>query len=337
MSQLRIAILGAGFMGAIHGKNLMRMDGVTVAAICSKPIETANNLCAELGLKAAVYDDFALLLKREPLDALYVCLPPFAHSGEVESAARRGIHLFLEKPIAFNAQKAAKMVRAIERAGVKSQVGFHFRFRKSIQAMKRLIADSRAGMPVLFEGRYWTNMLGKDWWRDNTRCRAQVFEQIIHLYDLAAFLFGKPIAVSGMMANLCHLGDPSYTIEDTSIGTMRFSNGAMAVVTGTNCAVPMHFFGDFRMVFEKATLEYTCTGQPWIKPDTAIIYLNEKEKHNFIEDGDPYFEETKNFINAIKTDAQTLTPARDGLNAIRVVEAVMKSAAANGRKQQLIW
>ncbi len=56
--------------------------------------------------KAAVYTDFAKMFGKEKLDVVYVCLPPFAHSNEVALAAKRDVHVFIEKPIALDRKTA---------------------------------------------------------------------------------------------------------------------------------------------------------------------------------------------------------------------------------------
>lgn len=335
---LRAGILGAGFMGMQHAQSLKAADRVTVAAVCEKRIDFAHQLIAKAGLaEAKAYGDFAAMLQAESLDILYVCIPPHAHEGEAETAAARGIHVFLEKPIAFDSRRARAVVEAIERAGVASQVGFHYRFRKSVRRLRELIAAGEAGQPTLFSGRYWTNFEGSEWWRDQNRSRGQIYEQLIHMYDLAIHLLGTPSAASGWMANLQHRGTAGYTIEDTSIGTLQFQNGSMAVVTGSNCAVPVHFMGDFGVVFSKATLQYSCTGQTWVNPDQAVLHRAEV-KETFVEDEPAYLLETQNFIQAIREGHnRTLTPARQGLTAIEAVEKVMASAAVAGLPQPIGW
>ena len=324
MEKYNVGILGAGFMGKTHAGSLSKLDNVKVTAVC----DISENLIADLneatGCSATAYTNFDNMLANENLDILYVCLPPFAHNGEVEKAAAKGIHLFLEKPIAIDSEKAEKMVAAIEANGVKSQVGFHMRFRKSIQKLKKMIDDGSAGKATLFAGRYWTNMDGSEWWRDQSKSGGQIFEQIIHIYDLATYLFGETTNVSGIVSNICHNGRKDYSIEDTSVGVLNFANGAAGVVTGSNCAVPMHFFGDFRVVCENVSLDYSCTGQTWVDPDKSILYYGEDKRDDFVEDSDPYLLETQDFINAICEDRNTCTPARDGLNAIKLVEAIRK-------------
>jgi predicted dehydrogenase len=272
------------------------------------------------------------MLATTPLDALYVCLPPFAHSGQTERAAERGIHLFLEKPIAADVAQAEAMVGAIERAGVISQVGYHLRFRRAIVRLKELIDGGQAGRPTLFEGRFWCNFGGPSWWADISKSGGQAFEQLIHLYDLALYLLGSPDQASGYLANLLHSADPAYTIEDTSAGLVRFRNGSLATITGSNCAVPNAFFSDFRAVFERATLDYRSTGD-WRTHDQATLYRHNGsnvEREEVTEDGDVYADETAAFLATIRGDRPPIAPAREGLNGIRLVSAVLESAQQDG-------
>jgi predicted dehydrogenase len=322
---LRVGILGTGFAG-VHVGALKKIDGVEICGVASRRKETAMDFISKNNIAAAAYGNFKAMLDAEKPDIAYICLPPFAHGDEVAMAARRGIHLFLEKPIALDSAQAEAMVEAIEANGVKSQVGFHMRFRRCVRRLKAMLEDGSAGKPTLFSGRFWANMDGPEWWRDRNRSGGQIFEQVIHIYDLAAYLFGPVARTQGMFANLCHRGRDDYSIEDTSVGTLGFANGAIGVVTGSNCAVPGHFFGDFRAACEKATLDHVCTGRSWIEPGRSTMYHGQDKKDVIIEDEDPYLLENLDFIGAIREGRPTTTPARHGLEVIRLVESVIGSA-----------
>jgi len=320
-------------MGQQHGKRLAAMDRVRVAAICDTRPEGATALKESLKCDAVLYEDFDRMIAGTALDVLYVCLPPFAHDGQVEKAAAKGIHVFLEKPIALTAAQAERMVAAIEKAGVVSQVGFHMRFRKGVQRLKQLLDSGQAGKPTLFDGRYWCNMLGGAWWRDIKGSGGQIYEQVIHVYDLASYFLGAPVTAAGFMGNLCHGGMKDYTIEDTSVGSVLFGTGAMASIAASNCALPDHFAGDWRVVCEKAILEYRSTGD-WRIKDESTVYTHGPDgmkREDIVEDGDPYGEEDAEFVQAVRSGGKTRTPARHGLDAIRLVSAVIASAKAGGK------
>ncbi len=339
MTKLRVGILGAGFMGQTHGQRLVKREGVTLAGICDVAPGAAAALKEKLGATdAVVFDSFDRMLAEAKLDALYVCLPPFAHAGQVEAAAARGIHLFLEKPIALTVARAEQMVAAIEKAGVVSQVGYHYRFKRCVERFRQLMAGGQAGAPTLFEGRYWCRMPNKGWWPDVTKSGGQVIEQVIHIYDLAMHLFGPIESVTGYAANLAHKEVAGYSIEDTSASVVRFKNGAVACITGSNCALPVHFIGDWRAVCDRAVLEYRTTGQFWVKPDESTVFTHDGEqvtREEFTEDADVSGAETDDFLHAIRTGSKTRSPARDGLNSLKLVAAVLESARQNGAMVKL--
>ncbi len=338
--KLRVGVVGAGSMGQNHGQRLLRHDDVSVVAVCDEQFEAAARWKQKTGAQtAAVFTDFDRMLAECPLDALHVCLPPFAHSGQEEKAAAKGIHLFLEKPIALTVARAEAIVKAIEKSGVVSQVGYHLRFCRGVERLRRKLADGSAGRPTLFEGRYWCNILPpKGWWQQADRSGGQVVEQVIHIYDMAVHLLGEPASVTGAVENLCHREVEGYTIEDTSVGLIRFRSGALASITGSNCALPMHFMGSWRVVCERAVLDYRTTGQSWVTPDESTLYAHDGEtvtEEKFREDADAYGAETDDFLHAIRTGGKTRSPARDGLNSLRMAHAVLESARRGGEKVDL--
>ena len=339
MNKIKVGILGAGFMGQTHARRLQRLRGVSITAVCD--VNTARAAAFNkdiLSNTAQCFDDFDAMLAMVQLDALYVCLPPFAHAGEVEKAARKGIHVFLEKPIALTERRATAMVAAIEKAGVVSQVGYHMRFSAPVQRLKKAIASGSAGRPTLLQARYFCNALHNPWWRDVTRSGGQIFEQAIHIYDLALYLLGDAGSVAAYADNLCHRKTDGYTVEDTSAAIIHFSSGAMASIVASNCAVPTQWQGDFRLVCEKLTADvdglahatlYRSGGRP------AEHYFGKgiEVPHTEIDkEVDCYLEEDRNFIAAIRGTAETSAPARDGLRGVQLVSAVVKSAVQDGRR-----
>lgn len=333
--QLSIGIVGTGF-SSVHVERLKKLEDVEVTAVWGRSLEKAQAFNARFDLaESAPFDDFDEMLEASQLDALYICLPPHAHHGQEGKAAQSGIHLFLEKPIAFDSAQAEAIVEAIEKAGVISQVGYQMRYFKGVRALKEL---PNPGRPMLFEGRFWCNFEGPSWWADKASSNGQVFEQVIHIYDIARYLFGEPDSAGGLMANLCHQDNPGYTIEDTSVATIRFRNGALGMISGSNCAIPERFTASFRAIFEYACLEYTSSaGSPQPSQSTLVIHdgSNLTEQHDIIEDGDPYLDQTIAFINAVRGEGPEMCPASEGLGDIRLVEAVMESAENGGKPMGL--
>jgi len=325
---LRIGFIGAGNMSQQHAKRLDRLDHVEIVAVCHPRPDNTKIFTQARSAPIEIFTDRDTMFREAGLDALYVCIPPSAQDDTVERAAEKGYHLFLEKPIALETALARRMVDATDANGVVTQVGFQFRYRKGVQTLKAAIESGEAGRPTLFSGRYWTNMDGNSWWRDRSRSGGQVIEQLIHIYDLAAHFLGEAdlAKTTGYLANLCHGERADYTIEDTSVGVHHAKNGAVSVVTGSNNAIPMHYIGDFRVVCEKALLDYHSTGQPWVTPDHSTYYLNGEMKGDWEEAGDATFALNQNFIRAIQENRPADVPIQDGLRALEWARAVVATS-----------
>lgn len=321
-TDLRFGILGAGFMARTHAKNLADIDGVGVHAVCNHHIESARELAADLPGEVQTFDDFSRMLEDIQLDGLVVAIPPHAHSGQVETAAEKGLALFLEKPIAIDPSKARQMAEAVEESGAAAQVGYHMRFGQAISQLQQWILDGTAGRPTLFDAWYQCNSLHGPWWRQKGKSGGQVLEQVIHLYDLATAFLGRPREVVGFADNLLHASVPDYSVEDTSVSCIRFETGALATITGSNCAIPMQWQGGFRLICEKLTAHVS-------DPNNADVYFTGEDPvpcKQIRGDVDPYKQEIEAFVASLRAGQPCSPGIRTGLLGVEMTSAVLSSA-----------
>lgn len=321
---MRIGIIGTGDVAGRHAAtiNSLNEEGVEIVALSNRNEEKARAFAAKHAPHAAIYTDNRALLDEAQLDMVVIALPPFAHTDEVERAAANGIHILMEKPIALEQDRAWHMVDAVERAGIKTQVGFQFRFGEAVEAFKALSAAGQTGAVALFNGRYFCNALHASWWRDRDKSGGQVIEQAIHLFDLMRHFMGQPVAVYSRQANLFHKAVPGYTSEDTSATTVTFANGGMGVITATNNAIPGKWIGDYRVVAEKLTADFASANMAAFthtdQPDTPVTKIDSLR--------DMRLAMLRDLINAIQMGGQTRTPMRDGATILELVLAARRSA-----------
>lgn len=316
-------------MGRGHSKNLGKIPEVEITAVCGDPIEDGMALAETIGnssIKVYSFSNFEKMLNESLLDALFICLPPFLHQGQLEAAAAKGIHVFIEKPIALAVERGKSMVDAVKKAGVISQVGFQNRFGTAVKELKQLIENGTAGIPTLFDARYDCNSLHPEWWRDHSRSGGQIFEQIIHTYDLTRHFLGEPDRVTAFKNNLCHQHYADYSVEDTSAATIRFQSGALANISGSNCAIPGEWNNTFVVVCQNLTAYFTNGNQ------AKFIFTNQESSVNKIIDSniDVYVEEDKAFINAILGKGHELCDINEGYQSLRLVSAVVQSTEEDG-------
>lgn len=323
MTPLRVGILGCGNFANVHAQIVQKLpEEATLAAFCDHHDYNAQRLQEKYAPDAAVFTDHCLMFEQANLDILINCLPPFAHTDEVERAAEHGVHILMEKPIAFTSDHAWQMVEACEKAGIKTQVGFMYRFGEAIEQFTALKNAGKTGLIGLMSARYFCNSLHAPWWRMRDKSGGQVFEQVIHMFDLMRYLMGDPFSVYSRQSNLFHQDVPDYTVEDVSATIVNFKNGSMGVVYATNNAIPGKWINDYRLVSHRLTAEFenanTATFIETDKPETPVTKIE--------SDKDYRLSLMLDLINAIRTGGETRTPMREGAKSLDLVLAARKSA-----------
>ncbi len=333
---LKVGFLGTGWIASSYARALGTMPNVAITALCNRHLDKARRFNADhAGGKAVCHERFNEMIEREPLDALWICMPPGAHNGEAEMAARRGIHLMLEKPIALTLDRAESIRAAVRESGVKVQIGHHIRHTPAVIKLKRMLSDGSAGRPMLMQGRFFTNAMFPAWWRDPKMGGGQLVEQSIHLYDLARHLFGEPLSVSGYAANLAHERFADYRVDDVSAATVRFKSGAVANLCAANLWEPQAGSIEFVVMCEKVLVRFR-------SPEDAEFIFHQGLKSEEVADGKieigreqvtgsgHYAELSRNFIESIRSDEPLRSSIDDGVESLRLVLAVAESSKNGG-------
>ncbi len=148
----RVALLGVGQRGLQHLAALWQMQQEGLVSVVALADAHAENI-AEEAIRRAVpdytqgnirlYTRFADLLAGERCDALYVCIPPSRHRGEVVEAVERGWHVFVEKPMSLSLAVAQEMAAGIRQRGVLAAVGFQQRYDPWYHAIQAHLRDKR--------------------------------------------------------------------------------------------------------------------------------------------------------------------------------------------------
>jgi predicted dehydrogenase len=300
---------------------------IEMVAFCNRTIQKAEAF-SEMYTngQAAVFSNHHEMFERVPLDAVLITLPPYAHTDEVEIAARLGIHIFIEKPIALTSKQAWRTVHAAEEAGIVTQVGFMLRFGEAVERLKEMIDSGEAGTVGLMSARYFCNSLHTPWWRQRHLSGGQLVEQVIHMVDLMRFLMGEPVAVYSRQENAFHRDIEDYTVEDVSATVFSFPTGGLGVVYATNGAIPNRWINDYRVVAKEITADFTDANHATFY-DTA---QDERPPEVISSDRDYYLTEMQDFLTAIRTGQPTRTPLREGARSLDLALAATRSAQTRG-------
>lgn len=237
---MRVGFIGAGGIARNYLSSLERIADVRVVAVCDVVRERAQAVAERYG--SAVYEDHHRLLEEESLEALFICIPPSAHTDQEIEAARRGIPMFIAKPVGLCLEGALKTLEVIRREGVLTNVGYMWRHSDLTDWAREWVGRREIGMVV---GGVHVNTPSTPWWRVYRLSGGQIVEQATHLYDLARYFCGEVEEVQAWGG--CRLNG-LIDFEDVATVNLRFANGIVGNITSTSLVrtgrYTLELFGD---------------------------------------------------------------------------------------------
>jgi len=312
---LKVGFVGCGWANQVHMGNLSKMEGVSLVAFHDLDHKKAIALAQQYGGQA-FSGDAASMLATASLDALYVAVPPSAHGIEAR-AALQGTHLFIEKPVALSLEAACEIAKAADKAGVVTSVGYHFRYLAATRKAREILADRRVGMAL---GYWMGGMPQVGWWRQKALSGGQAVEQTTHIFDLARWLVGEIEEVSAFHAARALQGVPDFDIWDVGSVGLKFENGAVGTIHST-CLLEQGYRVGLDVFCKDFILSLNGNGLSLSQPG---------KKKELTFSNDPYFDEDRAFIDAIKSGRRegVLSDYQDGVKTLAATLAANRSAEA---------
>ncbi len=325
MTKLNIGILGAGKIGYVHAKSIAyHVPGASVKWIVDPFLNSKQQKWAEeFGIEnigkdpQAIFDD-------PSVDAIAICSSTDSHAEFIKRAASSGKHIFCEKPIDSSPIVIQECIEAVEKAGVKLQVGFNRRFDHNYKAVReavknKIIGDvqmvritSRDPIPPSLE---------------YVKVSGGIFmDMMIHDFDMARFLSGREIVevyAAGSVLVDKEIGKAGDI--DSSIVTLKFDNGALGVIE--NCRQAVYGYDQRAEVLgTKGSVSSENDKISTVQISTEEGVINDKPLFFFLERYmAAYCEEMKAFVYAVVNDKETLVTGKDGLYPVLIAEAAKKS------------
>jgi predicted dehydrogenase len=265
---VRIGMAGAGAVAARHARTLLAMDRVEVAGVADPALERARELAGEAG--AAAYPNHMELLEAERLDALYICVPPFAHGAPELAAIDAGLPFFVEKPVAIDQGTATAIADRLAGRSLVTCTGYHWRWLDIFDRAAELLADRP---PRLVQCSWLDKVPPPTWWLRRDGSGGQTIEQTTHVLDTARGLAGDVVEVHAFGARSAADGDqggsrvstapaeaglPGADIHDVTVASLRFASGAVGTVAST-CLLPRLHRAGVHVVADGLSLELSET------------------------------------------------------------------------------
>ncbi|HET6815098.1 MAG TPA: Gfo/Idh/MocA family oxidoreductase [Actinomycetota bacterium] len=257
LTEVRIGMVGAGAVAARHVRTLLAMDGVEVAGVADPALERARELAGSAG--AAAYPNHMELLDAERLDAVYICVPPFAHGAPELAVIDAGLPMFVEKPVAIDQGTAATVAARLDERPVLTCTGYHWRWLDIFDRAAELLADRP---PRLVQCSWLDKVPPPAWWLRRDGSGGQVIEQTTHVLDTARGLAGEVTEVHALgtrgEAASTEAALPAADIHDVSVAALRFASGAVGTVAST-CLLPRLHRAGVEVVGDGLSLELSET------------------------------------------------------------------------------
>jgi len=307
MKTLKVAVVGAGFWGRNHVRVLSELPNVNLVAVCDVDRWKADEVAGKYGLKS--YDNSREMYEKEEIDAVTICVWSSKLAEETQKALKYGKHVLVEKPMAHTVREAQKILKIAESENLKLSVGFIERFNPGVKRVKEAIQDGFIGIPVLATARRVSR------WPQRIGDVGVIKDTAIHDIDIIRFIFGEdPISVYARVGRLQH-----ERFEDYAQIMLTFPHDKAAfleanwltpykirrlIVTGSEAIISLDY------ITQEVTIE---------TPKQTITPRHEWEE--------PLKIELSHFVDCVLNNREPMVSGIDGLKALKISEAALKSAA----------
>lgn len=309
---VRYGIIGSGRMGTHHARQLQMIDDAMIVAVADVDVEVARVLGNEV--KAHVYGDYHEMLEREELDAVYLCTPVQTRVEQVEAIVKKHVNLYIEKPLADSIEHGERIVELVEQSGILCTVGFQWRYMDFVHKAKEIISDE----PIaLFVGRYYWTVPLVPWIRNRSQGGGQMFDQNIHMVDLATYFNGPVREVYSAFTQKATIGEMENW--DGYSTTMMFENATVGNFYSTYALHPQIHEDPFIDIIQKNRLLRITAGRLIVEtPYKTENYMSQQFTGTI----------NKEFHQAVigKNQDRILAPVRDAFHTLKVVLAANYSA-----------
>ncbi|WP_184919784.1 Gfo/Idh/MocA family protein [Saccharothrix ecbatanensis] len=351
---LRVAVVGAGFMGRVHAEAARRAGAAVVAAVASTP-EAADHAARTVGAERG-YPDLDALLAEAGADVVHVCTPNARHAEAVEAALAAGAHVICEKPLSTSAVQADALTAAALAAGRVGTVPFVYRFHPMVRELRARLASGEAGVVSTVTGGYlqdWLAGPNDDDWRVDSAVGgpSRAFADIgSHWCDLFEFVTGDRIhRLSAQTATVQARPRPSVTpTEDAAVVQFTTAAGVLGtlvvsqVAAGRKNRLHLEVSGtESSFAFDQEDPERLWVGRrdgnrvlvrdPSTLSPSAAKYARLPAGHaqGYQDCFDAFVADTYRAVRG-EDRPDGLPTFADGLRATRITEAVLLSAASAG-------
>ena len=324
---LRAGVIGVGAMGRHHARNYANIDGVELIGIADANEGTAQKMAQQFG--GTAYTDYEAMLADAKPDLVTIAVPTVHHLTVAQRAIEQGIHVLLEKPIAFSVAEGQQIIDLAAAANVRLMVGHIERFNPAITALKERLAKGELGRVFQIDARR----------QGPFPARIQDVGVVIDLavHDLDVIRYVTGVEITRVFAETERQIHSSH--EDLLTGLVRLADGTVGTLM-VNWLTPTKIRqldvigekGMFRVDYLTQDLYFFENGAApagdW--PFRDLRGVSEGRMIRFVVPKmEPLRAEIESFLAAVRGEASVPVSGEDGLRALHLAQSVVASGLEN--------
>lgn len=324
--QVRVAVIGCGFIGGFHGRALLNTPDAILYAAADVNADTLGAYAKKYGVARTSTDPEAFVDDPD-IDAVAIGVPNAYHLPLALRYLEAGKHVLIEKPMAMNTEEGLKIAAAAKANDRRLLVGHMWRFDPEMQFLRKAVKDGLLGRIFKTKG-YGIHILwGPTGWFSQKKLAGggALADMGVHAIDNARYLLGDPEPVSVYARVSTHFGN--YDVDDTGVLVITWDDDTTSIIEsgwwqphmdGPEGATTVFGTKGYGSVFP-TELRLELAGHPGVfKP-----VVQERDDHcaQFIYDG-----QMEHFTTCIRTGRDPVPGADHGLAVMRIVDAAYASA-----------
>ncbi len=327
----RIAFSGCGRISKNHFEAIDKIDGLELAAVCDADPERAARAGTEWNVPH--FTSYEQMIAESKADVVTIATPSGLHPAQGVAAARAGMHVVTEKPMAISLTGADELVKACDQAGVRLFVVKQNRLNPPVQLLKRAVDRGRFGRIYMASCTvHWARpqeYYDQAPWRGTWEFDGGAFmNQASHYVDLIQWLMGP---VESVMAKTATLARRIET-EDSGIAILKFRSGALGMIQVTMLAYPRNLEGSLTLLGEKGSAKIGGTAVNKIEHWQFADYDDDDKLVELVDTNPPnvyglghegYY---RNVLAVLRGEAKPDTDGRAGRKSLELILGIYESA-----------
>ena len=325
---LKVAVIGVGAMGRNHARVYADLPDVELVGVADQDLTIAEDAARRYSTNA--FTDYGQLLDETKPEAVSIAVPTVDHLEVAQQIIGRGIHLLIEKPIAFSVEEGIKIMSAAAEANVQLMVGHIERFNPAVMALKERLNNGELGRVFQIDARRQGPFPAR------VRDVGVVIDLAVHDVDVMRYITNaEVIRVFAETERRIH-----STHEDLLSGLLRLSDGTVGTLT-INWLTPtkireLYVTGErgmFRVDYLTQDLYFfenaVAQGSSW---ETMKMLRGVSEGcmiRHVVTKKEPLRAEIESFLAAIRGEAPVSVTGQDGLSALSIAQAIVASGVKN--------